>query len=195
LQCSLPHVAWGGAPSAEKIKAAHHLAWVEAMALPERHVLNFQRHTGLNHRIEWLLDERLHADIKSQALIELALRDKSLEAQALLFVITPAVVGNVFDLNAEAVQAVSEVGLKLLDIRNEDDQAGPIRQAELEAFPELKEAVDVLADYDGRFRKQLKQFFLMAVKHEHQIDDPSGWVRALDGALSQLGERYQEAAA
>ncbi|MDR9453985.1 MAG: MoxR family ATPase [Wenzhouxiangella sp.] len=195
LQCSLPHVAWGGAPSAEKIKAAHHLAWVEAMALPERHVLNFQRHTGLNQRIEWLLDESLHADIKSQALIELALRDKSLEAQALLFVITPAVVGNVFDLNAEAVQAVSEVGLKLLDIRNEDDQAGPIRQAELEAFPELKEAVDVLADYDGRFRKQLKQFFLMAVKHEHQIDDPSGWVRALDGALSQLGERYQEVTA
>lgn len=83
-------------PSLEKIKAAHHLAWAEAMALPERHLLNFQRRTELTHRISWLLDDRLHTDVKSQALIELALRDKSLAARALLLVITPAVVGNVF---------------------------------------------------------------------------------------------------
>lgn len=195
LQCSLPHVAWGLTPSFEKLKAAHHLAWAEAMALPESHVLNFQRRTELTHRISWLLDDRLHTDVKSQALIELALRDKSLAARALLLVITPAVVGNVFDLNAEAVQAVSEVGMKLLDIRREDGQARPIRQAELAAFPTLEEAVAVLADYDGRYRKQLKQFFLMAVKNEHQIDHPERWISEIDGALSQLGKCYEEVAA
>lgn len=199
LQCSLPHVAWGTPPSAEKIKAAHHLAWAEAMALPERHVLNFHRRTQVSERLAWLLDEQLDSEIKSQALIELALRDQSLAAHALLFVITPAVVGNVFDLNAEAVQAVSEVGLKLLDIRNEENRSGPIRQAELEAFHELKDAVEVLADYDGRYRKQLKQFFLMVVKHKHAMDDPARWVRELDGALGQLGEQvgecFQEVAA
>lgn len=195
LQCSLPHIAWGLSPSLEKVKAAHHLAWAEAMALPERHVLNFQRHTGLKTRIDWLLDEGLHADIKSQALIELALRDKSLEAQALLFVITPAVVGNVFDLNAEAVQAVSKVGLELLDIRTDETGALPIRQADLEAFPDLEDAVRELADYDGPYRKQLKQFFLMAVKHKHKIDQPIGWIQEIDHALTQLGACHREVAA
>ena len=195
LQCSLPQVAWGTPPPAEKIKAAHHVAWSEAMGLPERHLLRFHRNKCLRDRIDWLLHEDVHADVKSQTLIDLALRDQSLPARALIFVITPAVVDGVFDLNAEAVQAVSQVGLELLDIRQEHCNPAPILTKELESLPSLSDAVRALADYDGHYRKQLKQFFLMTARYEHDIEPANHWVKEIDAALAYLGQHCQEVAA
>lgn len=195
LQCSLPHSAWGVTPSLEKLKAAHHIAWVEAMDLPERHALSFQCKTKLSDRIDWLLSDGLHTDIKSQALIDLALRDRSLAARALIFVITPAVVDGVFDLNAEAIQTVSQVGLEMLDIRHGDTPPAPIRWADFEALPELEQTVGLLADYDGPYRRQLKQFFLMAAKHQHTLDQPGQWIADIDAALRQLSACCVEVAA
>ena len=188
LQASIPQIAWGADIESTPIQAAHDIAWAEAMALPERWVFRFLNEKDLCKQLAWL-DQTEHTQAyKSQAMIQLMTQTDRLAVHALAYVLTPAVIGGGFELDAEAIQAISKLGSPILDVDEEHSYSAPISHQPSQGVPRLTQGVKALANYHGVYKPQIKQFLIWASLN-HRDTDLEPWVGQLDRAFAWLAHR------
>jgi len=188
LAASIPQIAWGVKVEATPIKAAADIAWAEAMVLPERWVFRFLNEKDLCKQLDWLVDDQHSQAFKSQALIQLMTRREQLSVNALAFVLAPKAIAGAFDLDAEAVQAISKVGLPILDVDHSHEyMERPSHQPNTRAT-QLTQNVKAWLNYHGEYRAQIKQFIVWAALH-HPDADLNPWVGRLDHAFGWFSAR------
>lgn len=120
LGFSLPHVAWGEALDASRIKAAHRIAWDAAMASGrEKWVHRFARLRGLDAKVELLLSSCPDPDTGTLVIEQLLAHEDRVRAGAFALAVYPAAVLGRLPIGAEGVTDLGRVASEILTVDGE----------------------------------------------------------------------------
>ena len=114
LDCSLPHVTWGEAPSREAVAAAHRLAWEAATAVTGHWVHRFLAQPALAEKARILVEQCADPDQGSQGIAQWLAAETKERAAALAFALYPAAVAGRLPVGAEGVNDLGRVAAGIL---------------------------------------------------------------------------------
>src|SRR4051812_23896564 len=120
LDASLPQRAWGATPDADKVAAAHRLAWDSTMLVGrDKWLHSFHLQRPLDRKARLLLDECPDADTGTLAIEQLLANEPKERAAAFALAAYPAAVAGRLPIGAEAVNDLGRVAQPMLTVDGE----------------------------------------------------------------------------
>ena len=125
LDASLPQRAWGATPDADKVAAAHRLAWNATMLQGrDRWLHHFHLQRPLDRKAQLLLEGCPDPDTGTLAIEQLLANEPKERAAAFAFAAYPAAVAGHLPIGAEAVNDLGRLAQPMLTVERRDQLAG-----------------------------------------------------------------------
>jgi MoxR-like ATPase len=172
LHASLPQRAWGAAPEAEKVSAAHRLAWNATMLQgSDRWLHHFHLQRPLDRKARLLLEACPDRDTGTLAIEQLLANEPKERAAAFALAAYPAAVAGELPIGAEAVNDLGRVAQPMLTVNGDIHWREPMSQQGT-THPELASYAPVLQRLDGARRERAQQLFYFCLVNKLTIHSP-----------------------
>lgn len=186
LENSLPHRAWGLAPKAEAIRAAHKLAWDHAFLAGNEQWLNgVLLEPRLDAKIGKILRESPDEDSGAIAVSRTLAAAGPIDQAIFAFSLYPAALNGRAKIGAEGLAALGNAAQAILDVNGsvtwQERLSGP--QTE---HPGLAECAQVLAKKRGGRRERASQFFNYLVAAGIPVSDPEQIEKELNRCILKV---------
>jgi MoxR-like ATPase len=159
LVASLPQRAWGAAPEAEKVDAAHRLAWNATMLPPRDQWLHhFHLQRPLDRKAQLLLEACPDPDTGTIAVEQLLANEPKPRAAAFALAAYPAAVAGKLPIGAEAVNDLGRVALPMLTVDGQITWQERLSEQGT-THPELAKVAAVLQRLGAARRERAQQLF------------------------------------
>lgn len=187
LESSLPQRASGTAPAADKIQAAHRLAWGAAMAQGvDRWLHYFHLERRLDRKAQLLLNGCPNRDTGTLAVEQLLSREPKERAAAFALAAFPAAVDGRIPIGAEAVNDLGRIAQQLLTVD------GEIHWQERHAItnsthPELAVFAAALAPLEPTRRARSEQLLYFCLVNNLRVAQPREFEAEFDRCVRLFG--------
>lgn len=172
LDGSLPHRAWGVAPDADKVLAAHTLAWNATMASPrDRWLHQFHLERALDRKARLLLKHCPDADTGTLAVEQLLANEPKACAAAFALAAFPAALAGRLPIGAEGVNDLGRAAQPLLTVDGEVTWRERLSDANT-THPELAAYAAVLEPLEEGRRKRAEQLLWYCAVAKIAVADP-----------------------
>jgi MoxR-like ATPase len=191
LDASLPQRAGGHAPSADKVAAAHRLAWFAAMAQgPDKflHYFHLERH--LDRKAQLLMNGCPDADTGTLAVEQLLAQESKARAAAFALAAYPAASAKRLPVGAEGVNDLGRLAQDLLTVDGEMRWQEALKESNT-THPELVAYAPLLAGLEPARQARARQLLYFCIVRDLKIADP----RALEEEFDRCVRVFAGAAA
>ena len=172
LDASLPHRAWGEAPDADKVLAAHTLAWNATLASPrDRWLHEFHLERALDRKARLLLKHCPDADTGTLAVEQLLANETKDRAATFALAAFPAALAGRLPVGAEAVNDLGRAAQPLLTVDGEVTWLERLSAANT-THPELAAYATVLEPLETARRKRAEQLLWYCAVNKIPLADP-----------------------
>jgi MoxR-like ATPase len=189
LDASLPQRAWGAAPDADKVAAAHRLAW-DATMLRGRdkwlHLFHLERR--LDRKAQLLLEECPDADTGTLAVEQLLANEPKERGAAFALAAYPAAVAGRLPIGAEAVNDLGRVAQPMLTVDGEIGWQERLSEKNT-THPELAAFATVLDRLGNARRERGRQLLYFCLVHKIPVAQPRELEQEFDRCVQVFGER------
>jgi len=172
LGASLPQRAWGAAPDAEKVAAAHRLAW-DATMLQGRdqwlHHFHLQR--ALDRKAQLLLEACPDPDTGTLAVEQLLANEPKERAAAFALAAYPAAVAGQLPIGAEAANDLGRIAQPMLSVDGEISWQERLSQQNT-THPELANYATVLQRLGAARRERAQQLLYFCLVNKLTVAKP-----------------------
>jgi MoxR-like ATPase len=190
LECSLPQRAWGGLVSAERVGAAHRLAWDIATASGrERWLHEFHLERRLARKLALLAEHCPDTDAGTLAIEQLLANEDRVRVAAFALAVYPAALTGALPVGAEAVADLGRQAVPMLDLEGELRWQEPVSQQDTThpELPAIAAVLDSLADPARAARA--RQLLYWALLHKVAVPDPAALEAEFHEAVVYLAGR------
>jgi hypothetical protein len=191
LACSLPNAAWGEKVSAERLHAAHKLAW-DSSALEGRElwVHEFHMEKRLSEKAKLLLRSCPDEDAGTMAVCQCLATEAKERAAAFAFALYPAALTGKLSVGAEGVNDLGKLAKELLRVDVEVSWQERLADKDTK-HPEICRLAPILAKLEGARKERATQLFYWAVAKGIHLPDPEGLEAELEACVLALREVVQ----
>ena len=188
LEASLPHRAWGAAPDADKVLAAHELAWSATVAeAGERWLHLFHLERALDKKAQLLATDCPDPDTGTLAVEQLLANESKERAAAFALAAFPAAVSGRLRVGGEGVNDLGRLAQQLLVVDGEVSWQERLSQSGT-THPELTAYARVLgALKDAARKKRAQQLFYYCALNRIPIPEPGSLEQEFDRCVKVLG--------
>jgi len=187
LGASLPQRASGVAPNADKIAAAHRLAWGAAMAQgPEQWLHYFHLEGRLDRKAQLLVSTCPDADTGTLAVEQLLAQESKARAAAFALAAFPAAAAGRLRIGAEGVNDLGRLAEGLLTVDGQIRWQEPIAQSNT-THPELAECAAQLAGLEPARRVRAQQLLYFFIVHDLKVADARALEEEFDRCVRIFG--------
>jgi MoxR-like ATPase len=188
LESSLPQRAWGERPDADKVLAAHELAWNAAVAeAGERWLHLFHLEQALDKKAQLLVSDCPDRDTGTLAIEQLLANESKERAAAFALAAFPAAVAGRLRIGAEGVHDLGRLAQQLLAVDGEVSWQERSDQSHT-THPELTAYARVLDTLrDAARRKRAQQLFYYCALGRIAIRDPRLLEQEFDRCVKVFG--------
>jgi len=191
LSASLPQRAWGNAPDADKVAAAHRLAWGAAMATgPEQWLHSFRLEPRMDRKAQLLINSCPDPDTGTLAVEQLLAQESKEFAAAFALAAFPAAAEGRLPIGAEGVNDLGRLAQELLTVDGEVSWQERIGGSP-STHPELQRIAMLLNVLEPARRARAQQLLFYCVVHNLPIGDP----RPLEDNFHRCVQVFAEAGA
>ena len=188
LEASLPQRASGSSPSAEKVQAAHRLAWGAAMAQgTDRWLHYFHLERRLDRKALLLLNGCPDRDTGTLAVEQLLARESKARAAAFALAAFPAAVDGRIPIGAEAVNDLGRLAQPLLTVDG-DIQWQERHVVTNSTHPELAVFAGVLAELGPARRARAEQLLYDCLVNGIGVAQPKEFEAEFDRCVQLFGK-------
>jgi len=172
LDASLPQRAWGAAPDAGKVAAAHRLAWGAAMLRDsDRWIHLFHLEPFLSRKARLLLDGCPDPDTGTLAVEQLLANESKVRAAAFALAAYPAAVAGRLPIGAEGVSDLGRAVQPMLTVDGEIKWWEGASQMN-STHPDLAAYAPVLARLGAARRERAQQLFYFFILNDLSVPHP-----------------------
>lgn len=172
VEHSLPHRAWGQAIEAEKVRAAHELAWNSAMLeAAEQWLHRLHLEPTLDGKADILLRSCPDPDAGSLAVEQLIANEPKARAAAFALAAFPAAVAGALPIGAEGVNDLGRLAQPLLTIDGDVSWSERLQESGTQ-HPELVACGQVLSKLKAARRQRAQQLFYYCAINRLPIENP-----------------------
>lgn len=188
LESSLPHRAWGEPPDADKVLAAHELAWNATVAeAGDRWLHVFHLERLLDKKAQLLLSGCPDPDTGTMAVEQLLANEPKDRAAAFALAAFPAAAAGRLRVGAEGVNDLGRLGQQLLAVDGEVSWQEAWNRTQT-THPELTAYGRVLnALKDAARRKRAQQLFYYCAVNRIPIAEPGPLEQEFDRCVKVFG--------
>jgi len=195
LNASLPHRASGHTPEADKVAAAHRLAWSAAMADGHEYWLHhFHLERRLDRKAKLLTTTCPDADTGTLAVEQLLAQETKARAAAFALAAFPAAAVGRLPVGAEGVNDLGRLAQDLLTIDGEIHWQERLAETHT-THPELVAFGKVLATLQPARRARAQQLLLYCIVKNLKVVDPRAFEEEFDRCVCVFGEVVEAAKA
>ena len=188
LEASLPQRAWGAAPDADKVAAAHRLAWAATMAQGrDRWVHSFHLERALDRKARLLLNECPDADTGTLAVEQLLANEPKQRAAAFALAAFPAAAAGRLPIGAEGVNDLGRLAQALLTVDGEISWQERLSDA-TSTHPELAAFAPVLARLGAARRERAQQLFYFCIVNNLNVANPRAFEQEFHRCVQVFGD-------
>lgn len=191
LRCSLPHIAWGEAPSEAILKAAHRQAWVACMADDDErwsHLFHMER--NLAKKVEILVGNCPSRDAGTLAVEQLLANETRPRAAAFCLATYPAALGGKLPVGAEGVADLARLASELLSIDGEitwsERRSGPST-----SNPEFVRTGKALMNLKGPRLARARQLFYWCLVNKQSVKDPADFEAEFNSCVDAVRDAIE----
>jgi MoxR-like ATPase len=189
LEASLPHRAWGASPEAEKVAAAHRLAWDSTMlGGRDRWLHHFHLQRPLDRKATLLLEACPDPDTGTLAIEQLLANESKERAVAFALAAYPAAVAGRLPIGAEAVNDLGRIAQPALTVDGEIRWQERLSEQN-STHPELAQYASVLSRLGSARRERATQLFYFCVVGKLTIAKPREFEQEFHRCVEVFGER------
>jgi MoxR-like ATPase len=172
LDASLPQRAWGAAPDADKVAAAHRLAWGAAMLRESaRWIHRFHLEPALDRKARLLLDACPDPDTGTLAVEQLLANESKVRAAAFALAAYPAAVAGRLAIGAEGVNDLGRAAQPMLTVDGAIKWQEGMFQRNT-THPDLAAYAPVLARLGAARRERAQQLFYFFILNNLSVPHP-----------------------
>jgi MoxR-like ATPase len=172
LDASLPQRAWGATPDADKVAAAHRLAWDATMLQGrDKWLHHFHLQRPLHRKARLLLDECPDADTGTLAIEQLLANEPKERAAAFALAAYPAAVAGRLPIGAEAVNDLGRFAQPLLTVDGEIGWQERLSEKDT-THPELATFAGVLNRLGSARRERARQLLYFCLVNTIPVAKP-----------------------
>jgi MoxR-like ATPase len=172
LDASLPQRAWGAAPDAEKVAAAHRLAWNATMLHGrDRWLHEFHLQRPLDRKAQLLLEACPDSDTGTLAVEQLLANETKERAAAFALAAYPAAVAGQLPIGAEAVNDLGRIAQPILTVNGEISWQERLSEHGT-THPELAKYATVLQRLGAARRERAQQLLYFFLVNKLSVADP-----------------------
>lgn len=187
LQASLPHCAWGAAPSQEIVSAAHRAAWDQANAKTGAWIHAFLAEALISKKLLILVQKCQDPDEGSQAVAQLIACEPTEQAHAFAFAVYPAALSGMLPIGAEGVHDLARLATAMYTVNGEISWQESLRNNG-STHPEIVAFTKVLAPLKGARRERAEQFFNWCLVNRIVVVAPQALEADLHNAITHLAK-------
>ena len=187
LQASLPHCAWGAAPSKDVVSAAHRASWDQANAKAGAWIHAFLAETSISKKLLILVQKCEDPDEGSQAVAQLIACEPTERAHAFAFAVYPAALSGKLPIGAEGVHDLARLATATYTVNGEISWQESMRNNG-STHPEIVAFTKVLAALKGARRERAEQFFNWCLVSRVVVEAPQSLEADLHSAITHLAK-------
>lgn len=188
LDASLPQRAWGETPDADKVAAAHRLAWDTTMLQGrDRWLHHFHLQRPLDRKAQLLLDECPDADAGTLAIEQLLANEPKARAAAFAFAAYPAAVAGRLRIGAEAVNDLGRLAQPILTVDGQITWQERLSQQNT-THPELAAYAPVLQRLGAARRERAQQLLYFCLVNQLVVAKPREFEQEFHRTVQVFGE-------
>jgi MoxR-like ATPase len=188
LEASLPHRAWGAVPDADKVVAAHRLAWGATMTnARDRWVHRFHLEPALDRKARLLLDDCPDADTGTLVVEQLLANEPKHRAAAFALAAYPAAVAGRLPIGAEGVNDLGRLAQSLLTVNAEVSWQERLSEATAR-HPEIATYAPILARLGAARRERAQQLFYFCIANTLAIANPREFEQEFHRCVQVFGD-------
>ena len=188
LNASLPQRAWGATPDADKVAAAHRLAWDATMLTGTAQWLHhFHLQRPLDRKARLLLDACPDPDTGTLAVEQLLANESPARAAAFALAAYPAAVAGALPIGAEAVNDLGRLAQPVLTVDGEISWQERWSQQD-STHPELAAYAPVLKRLGAARRERAQQLLYFCLTHKLAVDAPREFEQEFHRCVQVFGK-------
>jgi len=188
LDASLPQRAWGATPDADKVAAAHRLAWDATMLTGTAQWLHhFHLQRPLDRKARLLLDACPDPDTGTLAVEQLLANESPARAAAFALAAYPAAVAGDLPIGAEAVNDLGRLAQPVLTVDGEISWQERWSQQD-STHPELAAYAPVLKRLGAARRERAQQLLYFCLTHKLAVDAPREFEQEFHRCVQVFGK-------
>jgi MoxR-like ATPase len=188
LDASLPQRACGATPDADKVAAAHRLAWNAAMLQGrDRWIHLFHLQRPLDRKARLLLEDCPDADTGTLAVEQLLANEPKARAAAFASAAYPAAVEGRLLIGAEGVNDLGRFAQPLLTIDGEISWQERLSEKDT-THPELNAYAPVLSSLGAARRERAQQLFCFCILNNLTISQPREFEQEFHRCVQVFGQ-------
>jgi MoxR-like ATPase len=188
LNASLPQRAWGATPDADKVAAAHRLAWDATMLTGTAQWLHhFHLQRPLDRKARLLLDACPDPDTGTLAVEQLLANESPARAAAFALAAYPAAVAGDLPIGAEAVNDLGRLAQPVLTVDGEISWQERWSQQD-STHPELAAYAPVLKRLGAARRERAQQLLYFCLTHKLAVDAPREFEQEFHRCVQVFGK-------
>jgi len=188
LEASLPQRAWGATPDADKVAAAHRLAWDATMTTGVgRWVHRFHLERALDRKARLLLQECPDRDTGTLVVEQLLANEPKPRAAAFALAAYPASVAGRLPIGAEGVNDLGRFAQPLLTVNAEISWHERLSTSN-STHPELATYAPVLSRLGAARRERAQQLFYFCIANNLTVADPREFEQEFHRCVQVFGD-------
>ena len=188
LDACLPQRAWGATPDADKVAAAHRLAWDATMLTGTAQWLHhFHVQRPLDRKARLLVDACPDPDTGTLAVEQLLANESPARAAAFALAAYPAAVAGDLPIGAEAVNDLGRLTQPMLTVDGEISWQERLSQKD-STHPELAAYAPVLKRLGAARRERAQQLLYFCLTHKLAVDAPREFEQEFHRCVQMFGK-------
>ena len=188
LDASLPQRAWGAAPDADKVAAAHRLAWDATMLDGrEQWLHHFHLQRALDRKAQLLLENCPDPDTGTLAVEQLLSNEPRERAAAFALAAYPAAVAGELPIGAEAVNDLGRVAQPMLTVKGEISWQERLTEQGT-THPELAKFATVLQRLGAARAERAQQLLCFCLVNRLVVADPGEFEQEFHRCVQVFGK-------
>ena len=199
LSVSLPQVAWDEQVPAERVKAAHRVAWGSSfLGDREKWLFRFEAEPRLDRKLSLLVEVCPDPDAGTLAVEQLLGHESKERSAAFAFATFSAAVAGALPIGAEAVSDLAQTAQDLVEVSGEIVWAEPSGARTPTDHPEHSRLGRVLSALSGAREDRARQLLNWCLLNKVVPSDPAAFEQEFDACVEiarKAVEAYEAAAA
>jgi MoxR-like ATPase len=188
LDASLPQRAWGATPDADKVAAAHRLAWDSTMLQGrDRWLHYFHLQRPLDRKARLLLEACPDPDTGTLAVEQLLANEPKERAAAFALAAYPAAVAGRLPIGAEAVNDLGRIAQPMLTVDGEISWQERSSEQNTQ-HPELANFATVLSRLGSARRERARQLLYFCLVSKLPVGKPREFEQEFHRCVQVFGE-------
>ena len=188
LDASLPQRAWGATPDADKVAAAHRLAWDTTMLQGrDRWLHHFHLQRPLDRKAQLLMEACPDPDTGTLAIEQLLANEPKERAAAFALAAYPAAVEGRLPIGAEAVNDLGRLAQPILTVNGEISWQERLSEKDT-THPELAAYAPVLQRLGAARRERAQQLLYFCLLNNLAVAKPREFEQEFHRTVQVFGE-------